>query len=74
MQYICENGITVLFNGQIFVRIKTCAILVIIYSCSVKIKDKGLPQQTEVAHGVPGRLRPRIFLTLGTARVVVRQP
>jgi len=27
-----------------------------------------------VAQGVPGRLRPRIFLTFGTTRVVVRQP
>ena len=27
-----------------------------------KIKSKGVPQQAEVAQGVPGRLRPRIFL------------
>ena len=27
-----------------------------------------------MAQGVPGRLRPRIFLTFGTARMVVRQP
>jgi hypothetical protein len=33
---------------------------------------KGLPQQAEVAQGVPGRLRPRIFLTFGTTRVVGR--
>jgi len=26
-------------------------------------KSKGLPQQAEVAQGVPGSLRPRIFLT-----------
>ena len=38
------------------------------------IKCKGLPQQTEVAQGVLGRLRPRIFLTFGTTRVVGRQP
>ena len=37
-------------------------------------KDKGLPQQAEVAQGVPGRLRPRIFLTFGTTRVLARQP
>jgi hypothetical protein len=37
-------------------------------------KGKGLPQQAEVAQGVPGRLRPRIFLTFGTTRVVSRQP
>ena len=35
---------------------------------------KGLPQQAEVAQGVPGRLRPRIFLTFGTTKVVGRQP
>jgi len=39
-----------------------------------KIKGKGLPQQAEVAQGVPGRLRPRIFLTFGTTREVRRQP
>ena len=32
------------------------------------------PQQAEVAQGVPGRLRPRIFLMFGTARVVGRPP
>ena len=37
-------------------------------------KGKGLPQQAEVAEGVPGRLRPQIFLTFGTTRVVGRQP
>jgi hypothetical protein len=35
---------------------------------------KGLPQQAEVAQGVPGRLVPRIFLKFGTTRVVGRQP
>ena len=34
----------------------------------------GLLQQAEVAQGVPGRLRPRIFLTFGTTRMVGRQP
>ena len=34
---------------------------------------KVFPQQAEVAHGVPGRLRPRIFLTFGTTRAVGRQ-
>jgi hypothetical protein len=33
-----------------------------------------MPQQTEVAQGLPGRLRSRIFLTFGTPRVVGRQP
>jgi hypothetical protein len=37
-------------------------------------KGKGLPQQAEVVQGVPCRLRPRIFLTFGTTRVVGRQP
>ena len=37
-------------------------------------KGKGLPQQAEVALEVPGTLRPRIFLTFGTTRVVGRQP
>jgi hypothetical protein len=38
------------------------------------IKGKCLPQQAEVAQGVPGRLRHRIFMTFGTTRVVGRQP
>jgi len=38
-----------------------------------KKKGKGLPQPAEVARGVPGWLRPRIFLTFGTTRVVGRQ-
>ena len=39
-----------------------------------KAKGKGLPQQAEVAQGIPGRLRPWSFLTFGTTRVVDRQP
>ena len=35
---------------------------------------KVIPQQAEMAQGVPSRLRPRIFLTFGTTRVVGRQP
>jgi hypothetical protein len=42
-------------------------------ACS-RLKVKVIPQQAEVAQGVPGRLRPRIFLTSGTTRVVGRQP
>ena len=38
------------------------------------VKVKVVPQQAEVAQGVPGRLRPRIFLAFGTTRVVGRQP
>ena len=37
------------------------------------IKVKFIPQQAEVAQGVPGRLRPRIFSTFGTTRVVGRK-
>jgi len=40
----------------------------------VKVEVKVIPQQAEVAQRVPGRLRPRIFLTFGTTRVVGRQP
>jgi len=40
----------------------------------VKVKVKVIPQQAEVAQGVPGRLRLQIFLTFGTTRVVGRQP
>ena len=36
-------------------------------------KGKGLPQQAEVSRGVPGRLRPRIFLTFSTTMMVGRQ-
>jgi hypothetical protein len=45
--------------------------------CSVTrrwVKDKGLPQQAEVAQGVPGMSRPWTSLTFGTTRVVGRQP
>jgi len=38
------------------------------------VKGKSLPQQAEVAQGVPGRLRPWIFLTFSTTRVVGHQP
>ena len=38
------------------------------------VKVKVILQQAEVAQGVPGSLRPRIFLTFGTTRVVGRQP
>ena len=42
--------------------------------CILYIMVKVIPQQAEVAQGVPGRLRPRIFLTFGTTRVVGHQP
>jgi hypothetical protein len=37
-------------------------------------KNKGIPRQVDVALGVPGRLRPWIFSTFGTTRVVGLQP
>ena len=39
----------------------------------VKVKVQVILQKAEVAQEVPGRLRPRIFLTFGTTRVVGRQ-
>ena len=42
-------------------------------NCMVK-KSKGVPRQAEVALEVPGRLRPRIFSTFGTTRVVGGKP
>jgi hypothetical protein len=37
-------------------------------------KSKDIPRQAEVGQGVPSRLRPRIFSTFGTTRVVGRRP
>ena len=54
----------------VWIRIGTIDQLHVSFEC----KSKGLTKQTEVAQGVPGRLRPRIFLTFGTTRVVGRQP
>ena len=44
------------------------------YSCHKTWQVKFIPQQAEVAQGVPDRLRTRIFLTFGTTRVVGHQP
>jgi hypothetical protein len=33
--------------------------------CYISVKRKALPQQAEVAQGVPGRLKPRIFFRFG---------
>ena len=44
-----------------------------VYWSSWKVKGKGLPQQAEVAQGVPDRLGPWIFLTFRTTRAVGRQ-
>ena len=48
--------------------------IIIPHTFNSEIKGKGLPQQAEVAKGVLGRLRPRIFLKFGSTRVVGRQP
>jgi hypothetical protein len=48
-----------------------------IQSClskAIKVNIKRIPRQAEVALGVSGRLRPRIFSTFGTTREVGRQP
>jgi hypothetical protein len=42
------------------------------HTCNKNKNNKGIPRQAEVALGVPGRLRPRIFSTFGTTRVVGR--
>ena len=52
---------------------KSRALLTLVFTSCVK-NCKVLRQQVEVAQGVPGRLRPRIFLTFGTTRVAGRQP
>jgi hypothetical protein len=46
-------------------------IVICSYILTVK-KGEGLPQQDDVAQGVPDRLRPRIILTFGTTRVAGR--
>jgi len=45
------------------------------YNCQqYSVEVKVIPQQAEVAQGVPGRLRSRVFLTFGTMKVVGREP
>jgi len=43
---------------------------VLIFILMLKLKVKVIPQQVEVGQGVLGSLRPRIFLTFGTTRMV----
>jgi len=59
-----RNATSTVLNDEVF------KILVLTFYVKVKV----IPQQAEVAQGVPGRLRPRIFVTFGTTRVVGRQP
>ena len=50
-----------------------CSLFSYTGNCAIdekKFKGRGLPQQAEVAKRCPGRLRPRIFLTFGTTRMV----
>ena len=54
-----------------------CSVPCSLFHCVVlciKKKGKGLPQQAEVALGVPGRIRPRILSTFSTTRFVGHQP
>jgi hypothetical protein len=53
--------------------VKITQIMINLHTCPA-VKGKSLPQQAEVAQGVPGRLRPWIFLTFGTTRVIGHQP
>ena len=64
---LTEEGERVILRNDIFLKFSH------LYQ-SVKGRGKGLPQQAEVAQGFPGSLRPQIFLTFGTTRVVGRQP
>jgi len=52
----------------------TCTCRCTVMKLYTPMKVKVIPQQAEVAQGVPGRLRPRIFLTFSTTRVVGCQP
>ena len=52
--------------------VQNCQVRLVLHR--VKVTGKGLPQQAKVAQGVPGSLRPRIFLTFDTTRVVGHQP
>jgi hypothetical protein len=61
------QGVTVISNGEICLESNFPLIL-------FPTKGKVLPQQAKVPQGVLGRLRPWIFLTFGTTRVVGRQP
>jgi len=80
--------VTIILPLNIFIPMLICCLLItlgcismvhcpahlLIHSSPMINKVKVIPQQAEVAQSVPGRLRPRIFLTFGTARVVGRQP
>jgi hypothetical protein len=50
------------------------AVFSVIWELKFLYHLKGLPRQADVTLGVPGRLKPRIFSTFDTTRVVGRQP
>ena len=64
-----ETGIFFLFNDAV----SCCGCVVSMIVEWSKAKVNVISQQGEVTQGVPGRLWPRIFLTLGTTRVVGHQ-
>lgn len=51
MRYFCAKGITVSYNGQVFVLIKACAILMIIYSCSIRVAHQNVHVKCWSTHG-----------------------
>ena len=77
--FILSSYLTVNTHSVDKVTLKVlCKVAILVYpkisSIWYKGKSKCLPQQAEVAQGFPARLRPWIFLTIGTTRVVGRQP
>jgi hypothetical protein len=72
MKYFCGLCIDVYYYTN---NVKISAVKIDIF-CKYIVKGKGkdLPQQAELAQGVPCWLKPRIFLTFGTTRVVGHQP
>ena len=75
---LCPHGVDresfVLTSVSVFIRYSNVISYCILCPYRSKKGSKVIPQQAELAHGVPGRLRPRIFSTFGTTRVVGRQP
>ena len=74
LQYFTPNGRVPLKKLRLL-KSKPLAFTLTSYSFTIHSnfkKGKGLPQQAEVAQDVPGRLRPWIFLTFGTTRMVGR--
>ena len=77
--YVLENNTGIVFFEALLQDIisRTKCVVVSLNSLSslfLFLNVKVIPQQAEVAQGVPGRLRPWIFLTFGTTRVVGRPP